>query len=206
MESEGSRATYDWRPDRGTVLAWNVLAFLLFVGGLVVFGLPAVASSGHGSVTVVFTFPTLLVVLLIVVGGTTALFLAHEGVHALIMRLFGARPRFGVTMVAGLLPALYTTAPGHVFGRMQYVSVAVAPALVLSALGFVACLSPFGGYLVVPLAIHLSGCVGDAHATLRTLRQPAGTGCEDLQDGIRFHALARGADQGEAHLASTTRD
>src|SRR5207244_1293731 len=77
------------------------------------------------------------------------------------------------------LPELYTTAPGHVFDRMQYVSVAVAPALVLSALGFVACLSPFGGYLVVPLAIHLSGCVGDAHATLRTLRQPAGTGSGD---------------------------
>jgi len=92
-----------------------------------------------------------------------------------------------VTMVAGIFPALYTTAPGHVFSRAQYLAVAVAPGVALSALGFLACFSPVGGYLVIPLAVHLSGCVGDAAATQRLLRQPAGTGCEDLRDGIRFH-------------------
>jgi energy-converting hydrogenase Eha subunit A len=185
MEAGTRRSTYDWRPGQGTVLAWNVLAALLFLLGVVVFGLPVVARAGHGlsSGTVSISFASLLV-LLVATGGLLVL---HEGIHALLMRLFGARPSFGATMVAGLLPALYTTAPGHVFGRGQYLCVAVAPGVVLSTLGFLACLSAPGGYLVVPLAIHLAGCVGDAAVTERVLRQPPGTNCEDLRDGIRFY-------------------
>jgi hypothetical protein len=189
METEGSRSTYDWRPGKAAVLAWNALAVLLFVVGLVVFGLPVVARAARGGTSVAFIIPitNAVIAVVIVLLVSAALLVMHEGIHALVMRLFGARPRFGVTAVAGLLPALYTTAPGHVFTRRQYLGVAVAPAVALSTLGFLACFSPFGGYLVVPLAIHLSGCVGDAAATERVLRQPAGTGCEDLRDGIRFH-------------------
>jgi hypothetical protein len=187
MGAQEPRSTDDWRPDQKAVLAWNALALLLFVLGLFVFGLPVVARAAHGAGTARTTVTISVASPFIVLAATAGLLVLHEAVHALVMRLFGARPRFGAIMVARLIPALYTTAPGHVFRRGQYVAVAVAPGLALSALGFLACFSPPGGYLVIPLAIHLAGCVGDVAATERVLRQPAGTGYEDLRDGIRFH-------------------
>jgi hypothetical protein len=184
METHGQPRTHDWRPSKSEALAWNAAAALLLVLGLVLFGLPVFARAGHpgGRVTIS------LVSLAAVLAAVTALACLHEGVHALVMRVVGARPSFGVTIVAGAFPALYTTAPGHVFSRRQYLGVTVAPGVALSALGFLACFSSFGGYLVIPLAVHLAGCVGDAAATQQLLRQPAGTRCEDLRDGIRFHS------------------
>ena len=115
------------------------------------------------------------------------LILAHERVHGLVMAAFGARPRYGAMILARVVPVVYTTAPGHLFTRDQYLLVALTPAVTVSAVGAAACLTPVGLALVVPLAIHLSGCVGDFAATVRLLGQPPGTLCEDLRDGIRFH-------------------
>ena len=63
--------------------------------------------------------------------------------------------------------------------------VAATPAVAIFVLGSML-LRPCR-VLVVPLAIHLGGCVGDEFAVLRTLREPSTTMCEDLRDGIRFH-------------------
>src|SRR2546430_909299 len=46
-------------------------------------------------------------------------FVAHELLHGLVVRGYGARPRFGVGLAARVLPALYTTAPGARFSRSQ---------------------------------------------------------------------------------------
>jgi hypothetical protein len=40
------------------------------------------------------------------------------------------------------------------------------------------------------LALHLGGCVGDGFAAWRVLREPAGTRCEQLIDGIRSQHMA----------------
>jgi len=71
--------------------------------------------------------------------------------------------------------------------------VAATPAVAISVLGFLACFGPWAVYLIVPLAIHLGGCVGDGFAVLRVLREPSTTACEDLRDGIRFHRIGAGA-------------
>jgi len=132
-----------------------------------------------------------LLALVLLTGLLAAVLLAaHEGLHGLAMAAFGARPRFGATMVAGVAPALYTTATGHRFSRAEYLAVALTPGVAISTLGALGCLTPVGPVLVVPLAIHLSGCVGDLAAALRLAREPRGTGCEDLRDGIRFHRPA----------------
>ncbi len=183
--------TVDWVPDRRAAILLNVLAVpLLAVGvagftGLAVRHLPASgrASLGAGSV---------LLFLLLTAALTVFLFVAHEGVHGLVMAAFGARPRFGALMIAGVAPALYTTAPGHLFSRTQYLAVALTPAVAISMLGVVACSTAVGVVAVVPFAIHLSGCVGDFAASLRLLREPRGTLCEDRRDGIRFHRPAAG--------------
>jgi hypothetical protein len=179
----------DWRPDRAEAMLLNVLSLPVLVAGIVGFlrlaalRLPA---SGH----LVIGLRELGLFLLATVVLTAVLLLAHEGIHGLVMVAFGARPRFGAMMIANVAPALYATAPGHQFSRGQYLAVAVAPAVVISVLGGLACLTALGPLLVLPLAFHLGGCIGDAAATLRLLRQPPGTRCEDLRDGIRFHRPA----------------
>ena len=170
-------------------LVWNVLALPLLFVGLIGFGWLALRDlPTSGSAT--FRGTSLLLWLLGTLALTVVLFLAHEGLHGLVMAAFGGRPRFGAMVMARIVPVLYTTAPGHVFSRAQYLAVSLTPAATISILGVAACLTPAGLVFAVPLAIHLSGCVGDFAATLRLLTQPRGTTCEDLPDGLRFHRAA----------------
>ncbi len=175
-----------WRPNRAAAVLLNVLAVPLLVIGLVGF-LKVATLHGPASGKGVFGVLDLLLFLLITALLAAVMFVAHEAVHGLVMAAFGATPRFAALMIAGLAPALYTTAPGHLFSRAQYLAVAVTPAAVISVLGALACLTPVGLFFVVPLSIHISGCIGDIATTVRLSHEPRGTLCEDLRDGIRFH-------------------
>ena len=58
------------------------------------------------------------------IGGLVLTLVLHELAHGLVMRIFGARPQYGVlwkSLVA------YATAPGHAFTRGQYLAVSLAP-------------------------------------------------------------------------------
>jgi len=176
----------EWRPGMSSAVTWNAAAILVTGVGLPVFLLPVMLRSGSGS----GSFKVGPVDVLVVVALTALLMVVHEAIHGLVMRGFGARPTFGATLVGHLVPALYTTADGYRFSRGQYLTVAVAPALTISVLGFLACFGPWGGFLIVPLAIHLGGCVGDGFAAARTLREPSTSTCEDLRDGIRFRRIS----------------
>lgn len=171
----------EWRPGRQSVLGWTLLSILLAAAGLALFAVPFFARASRISVSI-YPVDVLYVVILLVL-----LMVAHEVIHGLAMLGFGARPRFGAVLIGGLAPAMFTTAAGHHFSRGQYLTVAVAPGLAISAAGFVGCFAAWGGFLVVPLAFHLAGCAGDAVASWRVLREPRGTMCEDLRDGIRFY-------------------
>jgi len=186
QQTERVSEVIEWRPNLRTAVLWNLLAVPLMLGGLLLFFRLATLPLG-AAVTAVFRPVDILLTLLVTVVVTAALLAAHEGLHGLVMAAFGARPRFGGLMIARLMPALFTTAPGHRFTRPQYLAVALTPAAAISALGSLACLTAVGLYLVVPLAIHFAGCVGDFSATVRLLREPRGTLCEDLRDGIRFY-------------------
>ena len=173
----------EWRPGRSEALLWNVVGVVVSLVAIPLFALPVVLRSGATGLTL--RVGPLDVLLLVVI--MAALLVVHEAVHAAAMFGFGARPAFGATLVGGVLPAFYTTAPGRLFSRRQYLTVAGAPAMVISGLGFVACFGPWAGYIILPLALHLGGCVGDGFAAARILREPHGTECEDLRDGLRFH-------------------
>jgi hypothetical protein len=166
------------------VRTWSVAGLILTLVGLPLFALPTVLHSGSAEFRVDLASVFLVVVLCVV------LMLLHEAVHGAAMLLFGARPTFGATLVARSMPALYATAPGHRFTRLQYLAVSLTPAVLISGLGLPLTLASWGGYLVLPLAVHLGGCVGDFAATLRLGREPNGTMCEDLRDGIRFYRPA----------------
>jgi hypothetical protein len=176
---------HEWRPGARSALLWTPLSVVLGLMGFVIFGLAVglrtgrvAMAGGVGDVVIVVALVAVLVVV-------------HEGIHALAMAAFGARPEFGAVAIGKVLPAVYTTAPGHRFTRAQYLAVALAPAVILSVIGLAGCFTAVGGYLVIPLATHLAGCTGDGAASLRVLREPAGTVCEDLRDGIRFYRLSR---------------
>jgi hypothetical protein len=87
----------------------------------------------------------------------------HEWVHGAGMRIFGARPRYGVMVVRRMLPVAYATAPGHRFTLSQMVIIGLAPLLTLSAASLaVAVLVPSLGYYAwVVFASNFSGAVGD---------------------------------------------
>src|SRR5712691_12569329 len=178
-----SAEVVEWRPGRAEATIWNVVALVLIALGLPLFALPSVLRHGPAGAS----FRIGLTEILLVVALTALLLAVHEGIHGLVMLAFRARPTFGVVLVGGAMPALYATSVGHRFSRAQYLAVAAAPAVVISVLGFLLCFGPWGGYLIVPLAIHLGGCVGDGFACWRVLRERPGTELEDLRDGIRFH-------------------
>ena len=173
------------RPGSSAAVSWTVLGAAVTVLGVGLFAFPSILRAGPAGAT----FQIGLVDILLVVALTAVLVVVHEAIHALVMLGFGARPRFGAILVGRVLPAVYATAEGHHFTRGQYLTVAAAPAVAVSVLGFVACLGPWAGWLIVPLAVHLGGCIGDGSACWRALREPSGTECEDLRDGIRFHRM-----------------
>ncbi len=175
----------DWRPGPSSAIRWSVLGVAVMMVGVVMFAFPSILRAGPAG----GTFRIGVVDMLLVIGLTLLLVIGHEAIHGLAMLGFGVRPQFGAILVGGVLPALYATAEGHHFTRGQYLTVAMAPAIAVSLLGFVACLGPWAGYLIVPLAVHLGGCVGDGVAGWRALREPPGTECEDMRDGIRFHRM-----------------
>jgi hypothetical protein len=175
----------EWRPSSGVVALWVVLSSVLAIAGVFLFAaLYAVARQEN---TVSGAGLELLAMVAGVVLLTAAVMVLHEWVHGLVMRRFGARPEYGAGVMYRFMPYLYCTASGHEFTRGQFIAITAAPALVISALGALwVSLLPYGGWLVVPLGLHLGGCVGDLWVLGVLLRQPAGTLVEDTRTGMRL--------------------
>lgn len=173
--------TFDWKPSPSEARTWTIVGIVTTFLALPLFVAPTILSRRSGTVRVDLGAILLVVVL------TGLLVVVHEAIHALVMLAFGARPSFGVVLVGKSMPALFATSTGHLFSRPQYLAVAASPGLIISVLGLSATLAPWGAALILPLAIHLGGCVGDAAAIVQVARQPRGTMYEDLRDGIRFY-------------------
>lgn len=177
----------EWHPSPAEGVAMNVAGAVLGLAGVIGFGLLWAQAQRVESMT--FTFGVVeLLDLLAMIGAVAALLVAHEAIHGLAMLPYGARPKFGAAMMAKVLPVFYCTAPGHIFTRGQFAVVALAPFVALNlALGAAIVSTPIGSWLVIPAAVHLSGCVGDLYLLVRALRRPAGDGIEDLPTGQRYH-------------------
>lgn len=119
----------------------------------------------------------------------------HELVHAAFFKLFappGSRVTFGANWKAGML---YACAEGVVYTRRRYLTIVLAPSVVLTALLLVAAALGSWPVLCYALAVlHLSGCTGDwgYAATIMSDRRIAY--CEDTDWGVRF--FGEGDDSG----------
>lgn len=155
------------------------------VGGLVFAALairPALLHDPFASLGNLVPFAGLLVV------GTLAALVVHEAVHGLVMARYGARPQFGVGMMQGTVPYAYATSPGFRYTRRQFWWVAMMPTLVVNALLAVLVFTlPWGPYLVLPAAFHLSGCIGDWMILRMVAEHPEGTLVEDTREGVILH-------------------
>lgn len=139
----------------------------------------------------------------LLVAVSAASFALHELVHAFFFKQYappGTRVTFGSNLGMGML---YANAEGVVYGRAQYLTIALAPSVVVTLLLMAVGLGlrwPLWTILVV--VVHLSGCTGDWGYVRAIVRNPAIAFCEDTSYGVAFYAEGRAdADRGPgAHL------
>lgn len=123
--------------------------------------------------------------------GTVLVMVLHEAAHGLTMARYGATARFGVAMTEQRVPYAFATSPGFRYTQRQYWWVAMMPTLAVNGLLAVAVLAlPWGPYLVIPAAVHLSGCVGDWAMLRMVAGWPEGTLVEDTRTGFVLHVPA----------------
>ncbi len=163
----------------------NVLSIVTLLLGVTVFFVSGMALGGVFSVE--FNPPNLVWIAVTVVLTT----LVHEGVHGLVMRVFGARPVYGFKLELG---AAYCAAPGHAFTRSQFLVVVLAPLLVLTVVCFALMipLLAWPGWQLIALAgaFNITGAIGDLYLAVYVARQPVRAYVVDELDGIRVFAPA----------------
>jgi hypothetical protein len=178
----------NWEPAGRTITLMNFSGLAILIAGLIVYG--GLWSAATGASEATFTAGDLLIAVI----ATFGLMVAHEGVHGVAIAAFGGKPVYGATMIGKALPAFYCTSPGTLFTRAQFVAIALAPAVVLGIGTAIAIATlPASGWLVVPAAIHLGGCVGDFAMTIIAARLPAGSRVEDMKSGMRLYLPAEDA-------------
>lgn len=161
------------------------LGLALTLVGLYLYGVLYVAANGVAEMSV--EGGQVFLGLWVSLGLTLSLISVPELTHRLTASLYGGRPLYGAGLIHRVVPYLYCTVERHQFTRTQYAAVALAPALLVSGVGAVwVGFLPLGGWLVVPSAAHLGGCVADLWVTVLVYRQPPGTLVEGLKTGVRM--------------------
>jgi hypothetical protein len=163
------------------LIALNLLGVFLFVVFCAIFS--ALAAS-LGELPSSFEFSGSGFGMLIL--GIVLALILHELTHGIAMRIFGAKPRYGVLWGQMMF---YATAPGFAFHRNDYVIIALAPLVVLSILVVLGMWLLQGtwwvAFLIAGGVINASGAVGDMWITLIVLRYPAAAYVMDERDGVR---------------------
>jgi hypothetical protein len=139
---------------------------LLYVGGFVVSTIDLASSYRPDSAG------SLLAAAAGALAVAVATLVAHEGVHGLFMRLFGATPRYGVGRMGWMMVYAYATAPGAPFTLRQMLVVCLAPLVVIStaALAIAWLVPAAGGFAAVAFLVNFSGAAGDLWMAARMLR------------------------------------
>ena len=169
--------------ERSRVITLNILGVVLFIiFGLIFSGLatslgklPSEGKYGLSAIGLAFAGIVLTLIL-------------HEFTHGMAMRLFGARPRYGVIW-KGLM--FYATSPEFAYRRNSYIAIALAPFVVISFLVVLGMWLLQGTLWVALLAvcgtINASGAIGDLYMTMIVLRYASTARVIDERDGIRVY-------------------
>lgn len=110
----------------------------------------------------------------------------HEAVHAIFMKIFGAKPVFGFIFPI----AIYTTSPGFAYKRNNYLAISLAPLVIISFLYFVLALLFSGSSLIfiflICATINASGAVGDLWISKIVLGYSNQAYILDEKDGMKI--------------------
>ncbi|MDQ2682784.1 MAG: DUF3267 domain-containing protein [Chloroflexota bacterium] len=178
-DSAGKLNVREWHPGALELAIWNVTALALFVFFL---GIYSNISASDSTLTI--GLGDLVAALLAV----NALMIAHEFVHGLVIQRYGGTPKYGLKMIARVVPVAWCTSPGTRFTRAQFLLVSLAPFVVISIAGAVITgAAPGRSAFPLAFAVHAAGCIGDLWVVGVAFRQPAGTMFEDRKSGLRFH-------------------
>lgn len=180
----------EWTPDKSTTVWMNVVGLGTTIAGLVGFAtLYAAVNSGTYSFVISARELVLILLMFLVFA---LLIVVHELLHGFALRTLGAKPKYGATMVGGMMPAFYCTSPGALLSKKAFTYVALLPGIVLVVVPalWITFHGPFAVLLVVPAAMLLGGAVGDWFMTAAALRAPRGALIEDNKEGLRIHLPA----------------
>jgi hypothetical protein len=102
------------------------------------------------------------------------------------MQTYGAKPKYGILWKG---PMLYATSPGYAYRRNDYVVIALAPFVLISALVILGMWLLQGTLWVLLLGLcgifNASGAIGDMWMTMIVLRYATPAYVVDERDGIR---------------------
>lgn len=120
--------------------------------------------------------------------GYIIILLIHELIHGSVFLLWGGHPYFG----AKLPLALYCGARQQLFCRGYYLTVGLAPLIIISLIGIGMILfSPLiASYGLLAWIGNFSGAAGDVIVARRLLRLPADVLVEDTEAGYRAWQIA----------------
>jgi hypothetical protein len=176
----------EFTPDREVVVAWTAIGSGLFLVSVFVFAGLYVWLSGRSLLTGAISV-SLGATAPLVAGGLLAVavtIVLHELVHAAVIRLYGGDVTYGVGVAQFVVPYAYVTST-YRFARNEFVAVALAPLVVLTAVGVPLLVLLDVPWLVVPLATNASGAVGDLWMAGLLLRYPPHVVVDDHTTGLR---------------------
>jgi hypothetical protein len=110
----------------------------------------------------------------------------HELIHGVVIARYGHKPRYGVKLFV-----LFATSDGALFRRNEFVRIALAPLVVISAVGSAIMLFlPFGlGYwIALAITLNAAGAIGDLWMTAVALRYDPSALVRDEADSMRIFA------------------
>lgn len=187
--SSTDRVLTEFTPTREVIVLWTGIGTGLFLVAAFLFSGVYAWATGRSSLSFVSfefeAFETALAfaAVVVLVAGTIVV---HELIHAAVIRRYGGSVSFGVGLAQYVMPYAYVTTTQR-FTRNQFVAVAVAPLVVITAVGVPAMVLFDAPWLILPLAINASGAIGDLWMTGLLLRYPRHVVVEDHTTGLRVY-------------------
>jgi hypothetical protein len=117
--------------------------------------------------------------------------IVHEIIHAIVYRLYGAKPRFGAKLVAGFVPVLTTSAKGSRIKLTKMIVVGLSPFVLISiALSLLASVPNFAAYALAAFAVNFIGSAGDIYMMFALTKYRRGQDYTVEDTGTSFKLLS----------------
>lgn len=176
---------------RALVVQWTVVSLLGVVVSLfgllaLYYGLTGDASGVEFVVTPETGWWNLGLSIIFLVGMAMVVIVPHELCHGLAINVVGGKPRYGLGVAYLVFPYAFATSETR-FSRNQFVVVALAPLVILSAIGIPVMVAVEWPWLAVPLALNAGGAAGDLWMVATLLGYPSTVTIVDTTTGLEIY-------------------